>query len=122
MADKHNQLREEISKKLQSFTSMPLHDASIALLKTLGYESDKTIQVPDSDPAAFLELLSEHNPGVTIDKDKALFSDWVKADILFQLTDEELSTQQTSLFKNDSVNSGLLQSYLFFGLSSISCG
>ena len=116
MADKHNQLREEISKKLQSFRSLPLHDASVALLKTLGYKSDKTIPVPDSDPTAFLELLSEHNPGITIDKDKALFSDWLSADILFQLTDEELSTQQASLFKNDSVNSGLLQSYLFFAI------
>ncbi|MDA3807953.1 MAG: Eco57I restriction-modification methylase domain-containing protein [Thiomicrorhabdus sp.] len=116
MADKHNQLLEDIIRSLQSFTSMSLHDASIVLLKTLGYKSDKTIPVPDSDPAAFLELLSEHNPGVTIDKEKALFNDWVKADILFQLTDEELSTQQISLFKNDSINSGLLQSYLFFSI------
>ncbi|OQY19082.1 MAG: hypothetical protein B6I36_05205 [Desulfobacteraceae bacterium 4572_35.1] len=116
MADKHNKLREDINKNLQSFTTISLHDASIALLGTLGYKSDKTIVVPDSDPNAFLELLSEHNSGVVIDKEKALFGDWEKADILFQLTDEELSTQQTSLFKNDSVNSGLLQSYLFFAI------
>ena len=70
-----------------------------ALLHALGYKSDKTIEIPDSDPQAFLELLAEHNPNIEINKEKALFDDWLKADILFQLTDEELS-HEASLFKD----------------------
>lgn len=111
----NNELREDIKTALQAFESKPLHDASLALLDTLGYKSDKTIRVPKSDPEAFLGLLAEHNPDITINKEKALFDDWKKADVLFQLTDEELSNE-TSLFKNDTVNSGLLQSYLFFAI------
>ncbi len=110
-----NELREEIRATLQSFESKALHDAALSLLNTLGYRSDKTIEIPGSNPQAFLELLAEHNPDVEIDKEKALFDDWLKADILFQLTDEELS-HETTLFKNDSVNAGLLQSYLFFAI------
>lgn len=109
----NNELRESIKTTLQAFETKPLRDASLALLNTLGYQSDKTITVDKSDPKAFLDLLAEHNPGVSIDKNKALFDDWKKADVLFQLTDEELSNE-ASLFKDDNVNSSLLKSYLFF--------
>ena len=112
----NNELRQALKTTLNEFeTNSSLRGASIALLKTLGYQSDKTITVPKSDPKAFLELLAEHNPDVSINTEKALFEDWKKADILFQLTDEELSNE-TSLFKDDTVNSGLLQSYLFFAI------
>jgi hypothetical protein len=110
-----NELREAITAKLQDFTSQPLKNTAKQLLNTLGYASDKTINVEQSKPEAFLELLAEHNPNVVIDKDKALFDDWLSADVLFQLTDEEL-TDQNTLFKNDAVNAGLLQSYLFFAI------
>lgn len=109
------ELKERIQSTLQAFETDSLYEASIALLNTLGYSSDKTIEIPDSNPIAFLDLLAEFNPDVAISKEKALFDDWVKADILFQITDEELS-HETSLFKDDSVNSGLLQSYLFFAI------
>ncbi|OAI18314.1 hypothetical protein A1507_09730 [Methylomonas koyamae] len=113
----HNkvELKENIHSRLQAFETDSLYRASIALLNTLGYFSDKTIEIPDSNPKAFFDLLEEFNPDVDISKEKALFDDWLKADILFQITDEELS-RETSLFKDDSVNSGLLKSYLFFAI------
>ena len=113
--NQNNELRRDIQAALQAFESSPLHVASITLLSTLGYRSDKTIEIPNADPTAFLNLLGDHNPVVKINREKALFDDWLKADILFQLTDEELS-QEVSLFKNDTVNAGLLQSYLFFAI------
>ena len=111
----NNELRQDIQTALQAFESSSLHEASITLLSALGYHSDKTIEIPDADPSAFLNLLADYNPDVEINRDKALFDDWLKADILFQLTDEELS-HEASLFKDDSVNAGLLQSYLFFAI------
>ena len=44
----NNELRQDIQAALQAFKSSPLHDASIALLNTLGYSSDKTIEIPDA--------------------------------------------------------------------------
>lgn len=111
----NNEIREAIRISLQSFENKSLREASLDLLTTLGYQSDKTIMVPGATPKAFLKLLAEHNPEVSINKDKALFNDWTKAEVLFQLTDEELS-HEASLFTNDSVNSGLLQSYVFFAI------
>lgn len=110
-----NDLRQSIRNAIQAFEKKTLREASIGLLNTLGYASDKIIEVPGSDPKAFLELLNEHNPGIAIDRAKALFDDWTGADILFQLTDEELSGQ-VSLFEDDTVRAGLLQSYLFFAI------
>ena len=110
-----NESRAAIKGQLQSFKKEPLREASLALLDSLGYRSDKTIVVPGSSPKAFIEMLAEQHLDVTIDFEKALFDDWLTADVLFQLTDEDLS-HETSLFKNDSVNSGMLQSYLFFAI------
>lgn len=110
-----NELRGSIQAALQSFESKALRKAAISLLNILGYSSDKTIKIPDSNPQAFLKLLAEHKPDIEINKEKALFDDWLKADVLFQLTDEELS-HETVLFKNDEVNTDLLQSYLFFAI------
>ena len=110
-----NELCGSIQAALQSFESKALRKAVISLLNILGYNSDKTIEIPDSDPQAFLELLAEHNPDIEINKEKDLFADWLKADVLFQLTDEELS-HETVLFKDDKVNTDLPQSYLFFAI------
>ncbi|MCB1668020.1 MAG: Eco57I restriction-modification methylase domain-containing protein [Pseudomonadales bacterium] len=110
-----NEMKENLKSALQAFQSGSLIDASITLLNTLGYSSDKTIRIPGSEPKAFLNLLAENNPDVEINREKALFDDWLKVDILFQLTDEELS-HEASLFKDNSVNASLLQSYLFFAI------
>ena len=111
----NNGLRKDIRAALQAFQSKPLREAAITLLSTLGYRSDKTAEIPDSNPQAFLDWLSEHSKDTEFKKDKALFDDWLKANILFQLTNEEL-THENRLFKNDEVNAGLLQSYLFFAI------
>ena len=111
----NNELRDSIKTDLQSFQARPLPAAATALLNTLGYRSDKTIKIPDSSPQEFLKILAEHNPQAEIDKQKARFDNWQTADILFQLTDEELSGE-TSLFNDDKVKTGLLQSYLFFAI------
>jgi type I restriction-modification system DNA methylase subunit len=86
----------------------------LALLKTLGYESNKSMPIPDGDPAQFVEF-AESNSGQTLHPEKARLKEWLKADILFQLTDEELSGQ-SSLFQATELSRGNLQSYLFFAI------
>ena len=87
----------------------------LALLKTLGYSSDKTFPIAGAKPAAFLEMLEATPDGDKFDREKALFNDWEKADLLFQLTNEELSGER-SLFEETEIKPGLLQSYLFFAI------
>jgi len=55
----------------------------LALLETLGYTSDKTHAIPAADPAAFAAWLESH--GQSLNRSKALFAEWTRADLLFQL-------------------------------------
>ncbi len=108
-------LRPAIHSALSALASGPLRDAAKGLLKTLGYESDRTLNLEDSKPQAFLDLISSQGGETKFDESKALFSDWKSADILFQLSDADISRER-SLFKDTTVLPSLLQSYLFFAI------
>ena len=101
-------LRASITTALNAFNSAPLRQASLDLLATLGYRSDKTVALEGSKPKAFLQLLRDNNPGLAFDEKKALFADWKSADLLFQLTDDDLSGQK-SLFNETTIQPGLLR-------------
>jgi len=104
-------LKTQIQQRLKAFVDSDLRAASIELLNTLGYRSEKTLDLGGS-PAAFLE---QFNPEGTFRQDKALFEDWEEIQLLFQLTDQELG-HQNSLFAQNEVAQGLMSSYLFFAL------
>jgi hypothetical protein len=106
------QLSDKIKDALKAFRNGAFHDKAISLLATLGYQSDKTLDLGGS-PAAFLDQFGKNEQA--FNKKKALFDEWKSIDFLFQLTDDELS-RQSSLFDNNKVNPGLLQSYLFFAV------
>lgn len=108
-------LRESIQSALATFSEKPLRAAAIGLLNTLGYQSDRTLDLAGSKPQSFLDLIVAQSAQSHFDESKALFAEWKSADILFQLTDEELS-RHTSLFKETTVKTSLLQSYLFFAI------
>ena len=113
-SNNNKDLRESIREKLQSFESGSLRSKAISLLNTLGYSSDRTSPIADSEPQAFLDMLADLKIKVEINKDKALFDDWLTADILFQLTDEELSKNHNPA-ENNGVDASL-ESYAFFAI------
>ena len=108
-------LRESIQAALSSFENSPLRDSAIGLLSTLGYRSDRTINFENSNPKEFLNFILSQSAEAPFSESKALFESWKSADLLFQLTDEELANSQ-SLFQDTDVKPGLLRSYLFFAI------
>ena len=108
-------LHERIEATLAAFARQPIREAATNFLGTLGYRSDRTLNLGKSSPRGFLELVNSHAGSTKFNESKALFSDWASADLLFQLTDGELSGQK-SLFKDTAVDAGLLHSYLFFAI------
>ncbi len=104
-----------ITDALLSFASQPIREAGRNLLSILGYKSDRTIDLPSSKSEDFLAMVRQMVPGVRFDEAKALVPNWVSANLLFQLTDEDISGQ-TSLFRETSVAPGLLRSYIFFAV------
>jgi adenine-specific DNA-methyltransferase len=108
-------LRDSIQAALQAFAAAPLRDAATALLNILGYQSDRTLDLGNSTPSAFLDFITSSPQGDAFDPKKALFPDWTSADLLFQLTDKEIS-RETTLFPETEINPGLLRSYVFFAI------
>ncbi|MDD4348974.1 MAG: hypothetical protein PHF70_07690 [Opitutales bacterium] len=107
-------LREHIKVSLAEFTrpDVSLRSAALQFFATLGYQSDRTVEIPKSDPNAFLDLFAKDSK---FDPAKALFSDWKSVDLLFQLTDEEIS-RELSLFPDASIQRSQLKSYVFVGI------
>jgi hypothetical protein len=107
-----NDLRLAIETALKAFSDSPLRTSGLNLLSTLGYASDRTLDL-DGSPEAFLDQFE--SAGRNFSADKALVSDWKRVDLLFQLTGEDLSGQ-SDLFDENQVKQGNMQSYLFFAL------
>ena len=130
-------LREQIKGRLQALggkakkggcnvSGSSFREHCLALLKTLGYESKRTEEIPNADPQAFLDWLHTNNPSPTVEfnQTKALFDEWAKADVLFQLTDDEIphlaGTENLTgggAFYTDITGSlSILESYIFFAI------
>jgi hypothetical protein len=72
--------RQKIKTALQAFSGADLRAASIGLLNTLGYQSEKTLDL-DNKPDAFLAEFDKRDRKFR--KDKALFERWKSVEFLF---------------------------------------
>ncbi|MCP4701234.1 MAG: hypothetical protein GY862_30925, partial [Gammaproteobacteria bacterium] len=107
-------MKQQIKDALGAFAGADLRTASIGLLNTLGYKSEKTLDL-DNTPEAFLAGFAKRDRKFR--KDKALFARWKAIEFLFQITDDEVRNAgvQGRLF-DSAYDPGNYQSYLFFAL------
>ena len=104
------ELKQRIGQSIQAFATHPLRKAALSLFSTLGYQSDRTMQ--SKSVADFRE---QFDPESKLAHPAALVASWQSVELLFQLTDEELS-RSTALFKDEAVKTSLLQSYIFVAI------
>ncbi|MEX5450153.1 Eco57I restriction-modification methylase domain-containing protein [Stutzerimonas stutzeri] len=104
------QMKQAISQHIQKFSSQPLRQAALSLFSTLGYASDRTVETP-----SVAEFRAQFDSESKLEHPAALIASWQSAELLFQLTDEELS-RSTALFKDEAVKTSLLQSYVFIAI------
>ena len=104
------QMKQAISQHIQKFSSQPLRQAALSLFSTLGYASDRTVETP-----SVAEFRAQFDSESKLEHPAALIASWKSAELLFQLTDEELS-RSTALFKDEAVKTSLLQSYVFIAI------
>ncbi len=105
MADFRNQLTE----CLNSFKPENIRKSSLTLLSEIGYESQRTIEIPNSSPVELRSFIA-HTEGY-FREDKALYEDWIAGDFLFQFTASEI-TANGDLFSDFEAKNW--QSVLFF--------
>jgi len=107
-------MKQQIETALRAFSGSDLRTASIGLLNSLDYQSEKTLDL-DNTPDAFLAEFDKRDRKFR--KDKALFDRWKSVEFLFQITDDEVRNTgaQGTLF-DSGYDHGNYQSYLFFAL------
>lgn len=108
--------KKQIEANLHSFLSGNLKQNALRFLKTLGYESDKKIDLQPNTAEGFKAFLKQNSEQLTNEK-KAHLDEWETVDFLFQLTDEEISRTK-SLFDTSKVDVSdkRIDSYLFFAI------
>jgi adenine-specific DNA-methyltransferase len=104
------QTKLSIREAITHFSTQPLRAASLGLFATLGYQSGRTIAIN-----SVVDFCSQFDPSGLLAHPRAQMSSWKAIELLFQLTDEELSRNAT-LFKDTTVRASLLQSYVFFAV------
>jgi hypothetical protein len=106
----NTQLKQAIGQHILAFANQPLRKAALSLFATLGYGSDRTVASP-----SVADFRTQFDPESRLEHPAALIGSWESAELLFQLTDEELS-RNTPLFKDEAVKTSLLQSYVFIAI------
>lgn len=99
-----------LCEAIQAFANKPLRQAAVNFFDVLGYRSERTVNV-----GSVSEFCKAFDDDEKLNHPAALKHAWKSIDLLFQLTDEELSRYE-SLFKNTAVKTSLLQSYVFFAI------
>ncbi len=111
MTDK--ELKLAIQKTIIDFSKTPVYNAAIRLFNTLGYNTERQDPFRDKSFECFKEsYLGEHS---LFSEEKAIVKDWKSIDLLFQLTANEISSQN-SLFDTKKVDNTIIETYLFFSI------
>ena len=101
--------KDILRQNIIDFPAKDLTAASVKLFQTLGYDTSRSNPLPEKSYAYFKNAfpLPHH-----FNAEKALVADWTYFDILFQLSDTEISNQ-TELWDNKQVDDKKIDSYLF---------
>ena len=101
------ELKQDIRRCVRAFAHQSLRQSALTLFAALGYNSDRTVETHSVQ-----EFREQFDPEDKLSHPAALVGQWQSAELIFQLTDEELSSS-AALFKDDAVSTSLLQSYVF---------
>jgi hypothetical protein len=98
-------LKQQIEQSLAGFASRPLAEAARGFFATLGYKSERRVQLRPATSAGFLAAF---DPQGTLNRERALVTDWQTVEFLFQLTDAEIQAAggQLSLFESQGAFDG----------------
>jgi len=111
MAKTDTEIKFSIEHAIKAFSSGNLTENSLKLFQELGYKTDRQQPLPDKTFACFKEYYLDTDS--RFNEEKALTKEWQQIDLLFQLTKEEV-TSQNSFFDKTQVDRNIIQAYLFF--------
>ena len=116
------QHKAAIKEALSNFTEGTLAENARYLLNTLGYHSERTLALEPNTAEAFIDTYDLQG---ILNGGRALTTEWVSIDPLFQLRGEDLTDTDTTGWLFDSsqtqVDNTIIESYLFLALRLDGC-
>ncbi len=107
-------LRQQITDALARCTAPALLAPALQLFAALGYTSERRIAL---NPAGGHALLETFGIAAAINPERALLAEWHAAELIFQLTAEEIrASGQIPLFDTRQVDQTRIESYLFLAI------
>ena len=111
------QHKATITKALNRFTTGDLLQNARNLLNTLGYQSERTLDLESNTAETFIAAYDSQGK---LNHNRALTGEWSSIDLLFQLSGTDLTLTETTGWLFDpsqtQVDNTIIQSYLFFAL------
>lgn len=105
--------RVKIQNALKDFSSGNLFDNSINLFKALGYNTERQSKLSRNSYQGLIEDIPI--AGQILNVSKAQTANWISIDLLFQLTQAEMS-HQSFIFDTGKVDNTIIEAYLFFAI------
>ena len=106
-------MKEKIQQAILNFKDGSLLTNTTSLLNVLGYNSELVPGDDDNNSPSF--FLEEHEENYKVNKTTAFFDKWKTAEIIFQITEEELKGQK-GLFSVNELDRKQYQSYIFIAI------
>lgn len=110
-------LRTQIQTALADFESYPLKEAAVRLFETIGYRSEKRIDLEPNTVETFLATFDQTH---ALSSNNLLRTEGDTVDFVFQLTDDEIREsggQNELTFDSKGVwNGAIIESYLFLAV------
>lgn len=103
----------ELINAIAAFQNQSLFKASIGLFESLGYKTSRQSRLSKNSFKGFLDEFPEASNRMNLKK--ALSENWQSVDLLFQLTQGEM-TDQSFLFDTGKVDNTIIEAYLFFAI------
>ena len=107
-------LKSRIGDALHSFADGTLRDSSVQLLGVLGYRSER---VPALHDISDFQELCERSDDLT-EKQREVFDDWLHVESVFQLTEDELFTEN-DFFSEMDFQEGRTESFFFIAVELV---
>ena len=109
--------KKEIEQALYQFTGGDLAGNAKKLLNVLGYRSQRTMPLEPNTPDEFLAVFNQ-DPERKMNPERAITDEWESVDLLFQLTDDQISGNGLIEidFGSAGIDSERYESYLFFAI------
>ena len=102
--------QESLGDTLDGFANRPLREAAAAVLNSLGYESNRTMNA-----GSVAEFLGRYQTeGKLTDQQRNLFNNWQDVELIFQITDDEIGDVRGLL--SDGFETDRISSFVFLAV------